>query len=206
MWERLVALGAGFGGGSGGAGAGVKEEKDPGTVGGTKLRILKYPHPKLRAPNLPITSFDAALTQTATEMLMVMYAADGIGLAAPQVGVNMNLMVFNEKDDKEHEMILCNPEVVGASGIMALGEEGCLSFPQIYGQVQRNTWVEVSYQTLAGERVNRRFEGKPAIIFQHEFDHLDKVLFIDRLEEEDKKLNQKRLEKYVKKYGAGAAP
>jgi len=184
-------------------------ETDPGSVKGTDLKILKYPHPQLRAENDNISDFDDTLKQTAAEMLLVMYAADGIGLAAPQVGINKRLMVFNEKGDAketDHEMVLVNPEIVETSNSKSLGEEGCLSFPQIYGEVQRHDWISVKYQNLEGEHVDIKFEGKPSIIFQHEYDHLDQVLFIDRLEEKDKKINQKRLDKYVKKYGPGAAP
>lgn len=187
----------------------TKEEKDPGAVKGTDLKILKYPHPKLRGENAKIEAFDDQLINTAAEMLLVMYAADGIGLAAPQVGINKRLMVFNEKgepDEEEYEMILVNPEIVETSESKTLGEEGCLSFPLIHGQVERHDWVTVDYQTLSGDRVRTKFEGRPAIIFQHEYDHLDKVLFIDRLIPADKERNSRRLQKYVKKYGPGGAP
>jgi peptide deformylase len=172
------------------------------------MKILKYPHPQLRGENADITSFDGELKQIVNDMFATMYDDDGIGLAAPQVGINKKLMVFNQMGDPtkpESEMVLANPIIIGASEEKALGEEGCLSFPQIHGQVERNTWIEVKYQTITGESVTTKFEGKPAIIFQHEFDHLNKVLFIDRLVVEDQKLNEKRLAKIVKKYGAGAA-
>lgn len=131
------------------------EKVDPGEVKGTKLRILKYPHPQLRAPNEVISTFDDSLKQMAKEMLMVMYAADGIGLAAPQVGINKRLMVFNEAGEpekKEQEMVLVNPVITAKSEETNLREEGCLSFPQIHGTVQRHTWVEVEYQAISGEK------------------------------------------------------
>ena len=185
-------------------------EKDPGDVKGTKLKILKYPNPKLRSENEPISVFDSALQQKAREMLLIMYAADGIGLAAPQVGINQRLMVFNELGDPgkpDKEMILVNPTILSKSDDKDLREEGCLSFPLISGKVERHKAIEVEYQSiLTGEKVRTKFEGMPARIFQHEYDHLDKVLFIDRLVPEDKAINQKRLDKYVKKYGPGAAP
>eukprot|EP01036_Dinobryon_divergens_P028195 gene28195-37098_t len=191
-----------------GIGMSSKTESDPGSVKGTKLRVLKYPHPQLRQENEIIVSFDENLKKIAQEMFLVMYAAEGIGLAAPQVGVNKRLMVFNEMGDAEkpdYEMALVNPVILSQSSDKKLGEEGCLSFPMIYGHVERSEWIEVEYQTLQGEKVVKKFEGRPAVIFQHEYDHLDKVLFIDRLVENDRKMNQKRLDKYVKKYGAGAA-
>lgn len=126
-----------------------------------------------------MSEFDEALKQIANEMLLVMYAAEGVGLAAPQVGINKRLMVFNEDGDpaaKHKEMVLVNPVIVAKSNKTVVTEEGCLSFPKIYGDVTRARWVAVDYQTLEGKPVkNYYFEGNDAIIFQHEYDHLDKV-------------------------------
>eukprot|EP00596_Hydrurales_sp_CCMP1899_P005822 CAMPEP_0119035062 /NCGR_PEP_ID=MMETSP1177-20130426/2040_1 /TAXON_ID=2985 /ORGANISM="Ochromonas sp, Strain CCMP1899" /LENGTH=225 /DNA_ID=CAMNT_0006992955 /DNA_START=89 /DNA_END=766 /DNA_ORIENTATION=+ len=186
----------------------LSAEVDPGDVKGTKLKILKYPHPKLRAVNEEITVFDDALVQSAREMLMIMHASEGVGLAAPQVGINKRLMVFNEKADDtlmEYEMILANPVIIAHSEATDLKEEGCLSFPQIFGKVNRWLEINVEYQNTQGEKKSLELKGYAARIFQHEFDHLDKVLFIDKLIDADKKTNEKRLAKYVKKYGAGGA-
>lgn len=186
-----------------------KEEVDPGKVKGTELQVLKYPNPKLRTENQQVSIFDDKLKVLADEMLLVMYAANGIGLAAPQVGVNKKIMVFNEKGSSsknETEMILVNPSIVERSSETDLMEEGCLSFPQIHGQVRRHVWVRVQYSNVLGQATECTLRGLPARIFQHEFDHLDKVLFIDRMEMEDRESNRKRLDKYVKKYGAGGLP
>lgn len=156
----------------------VIEEVDPGAVHGTNLRVLKYPHPKLRAENEPVSVFDDSIRKIAMEMLLVMYESDGVGLAAPQVGINKRIMVFNEKgeaDAKDTEIILINPHIVASSSERKSSEEGCLSFPLIYGDVERAAWIEVEYQTLDGTKVTKRFEDRPAVIFQHEYDHLDKV-------------------------------
>jgi peptide deformylase len=188
-------------------GARIGDEVDPGDVKGTKLKILKYPHPKLRTENTPVTVFGEDLRRIASEMLLVMRAADGIGLAAPQVGINQRLMVFNEfADSGKSDMILANPGIISKSEETDSKEEGCLSFPQINGDVIRSKWIEVEYTTVSGDKVQKRFEGLAARIFQHEYDHLDKVLFIDRFGEKDKAMNSKRLEKYVKKYGPGGIP
>lgn len=187
----------------------IQDEKDPGNVDGTSLKILKYPHPLLRKENLPIEDFSDSLRNKAAQMLLVMYAANGIGLAAPQVGINERLMVFNESGDeenKDNEMILCNPIILTQSEEKWTREEGCLSFPLIEGEVERSQKIEIKYQTLEGVHQEVELEGMPARIFLHEYDHLDKVLFIDRLSERDLKLNQKRLDKYIKKYGPGAVP
>lgn len=186
-----------------------KEEVDPGKVQGTDLRVLKYPNPKLRTGNEEVLVFDDKIKVLANEMLLVMYAANGIGLAAPQVGINKKIMVFNEKGSqskKETEMVLINPSIVDRSSEIDMLEEGCLSFPQIHGQVRRHVWVKVQYSDVQGKATECVLEGLPARIFQHEFDHLDKVLFIDRMEAKDREVNQKRLDKYVKKFGAGGLP
>jgi peptide deformylase len=153
-------------------------QKDPGVVKGTKLKVLKYPHPKLRTDNEVVTVFDENLKQTASEMLLLMYAADGVGLAAPQVGINKRLMVFNEKGEQtspEKEMILVNPVITAHGEEQDEREEGCLSFPQIYGKVMRYKWIEVDYQDIVGTKMKAKLEGWPARVFQHEYDHLDKV-------------------------------
>eukprot|EP01038_Epipyxis_sp_PR26KG_P016114 gene16114-21900_t len=153
------------------------DEIDPGNVSGTKLKILKYPHPKLRQENELIQNFSDEIKQIAKEMFLVMYAAQGIGLAAPQVGINKKLMVFNEAgDDKkpELEMILVNPMIINKSDEFFESEEGCLSFPQIEGRVMRHKWIEVEYQDLTGIKIQTIFKENPARIFQHEYDHLDK--------------------------------
>jgi peptide deformylase len=113
-------------------------------------------------------------------MFDMMYATEGIGLAAPQVGINKRLLVFNkmagEVEQEIHEMVLANPRINARSQEMMVGREGCLSFPRIEGNVARCTWIEVSYQDLNGNKVEKTFEGDEAIIFQHEYDHLDKVI------------------------------
>ena len=98
-----------------------------------------------------------------------------------QVGVNKRLMVFNEKGDSEaakFEMILVNPIVTGQSEETDLEEEGCLSFPLIQGKVYRHKWISIEYQSISGEKKSLKLEGWPARLFQHEFDHLDKVRFV----------------------------
>ena len=176
---------------------------------------------QLRADNKPVEVFDDQLRKLATEMLLVMDAATGIGLAAPQVGVNIRLMVFDEKGARsakkrraiaatnesrpETEYVLVNPVITALSNKTALAEEGCLSFPQVYGKVERPVWVQVSYQDLSGEKLSKKLVGHSAVIFQHEYDHLDKVLFIDKLIGPDKAINQKRLDKMVLRFGPDAA-
>ena len=148
------------------------------------LTILKYPDHRLRAPNAPIGCFDESLQKLANEMFEVMYDDDGVGLAAPQVGANVRLMVFNEtgdKEKKEAEVVLVNPRIISTSKDAKVFEEGCLSFPNMYGDVIRPSKVRVRAQDLAGKTFVINISGFPARIFQHEYDHLQGALFCDRL-------------------------
>ncbi|CAN0295317.1 unnamed protein product, partial [Ectocarpus sp. 4 AP-2014] len=114
----------------------MEEEVDPGEVAG--LRILKYPHPALRAENEEIEVFDDDVKKLAKDMFKIMYAAKGVGLAAPQVGVNKRLMVFNPEGDAKNwldEAILVNPKIVASGKGRITAEEGCLSFPGMEGKV-----------------------------------------------------------------------
>jgi len=147
----------------------------------TNYQILKFPNPKLRQKNLPVTNFDESLRILAGEMLLMMYTSDGVGLAAPQIGMNIQLITFNEEgvlDKREHEQIMCNPKIINKSNKIISGPEGCLSFPQIYGHIDRYDWIEVQFQDITGNMKTKRFDGFPAIVFQHEYDHLNQVSLI----------------------------
>ncbi len=134
---------------------------------------------QLRSDNEIVAQFDDKLIRLVADMFSIMYATDGIGLAAPQVGINKRLLVFNKMSGSpergNHEMVLANPFIVRKSKEMSVGEEGCLSFPNIYGEVLRHIWIEVEYQDVRGMKNKKKFENEEAIIFQHEYDHLDKV-------------------------------
>ncbi|KAL4517077.1 hypothetical protein Ndes2526B_g00671 [Nannochloris sp. 'desiccata'] len=167
-----------------------EEAEDPGLPAVTTLSwespltILKYPDPRLRAPNAPVGCFDDSLRQLAEEMFVVMYDDDGVGLAAPQVGANVRLMVFNETGDKEKreaEVVLVNPRIISTSKDGKVFEEGCLSFPNLYGDVIRPSKVRVRAQDLSGKSFVINISGFPARIFQHEYDHLQGTLFCDRM-------------------------
>jgi peptide deformylase len=155
-----------------------------------------------------VTVFDEKLEDLCQELLKIMYDEDGVGLAAPQVGINKRIMVFNEVGDYskvDKETILINPVIVSKSEETDLRQEGCLSFPMINGRVYRSLTIDIEYQDLKGNKKSMQLTGFPARIFQHEYDHLDRVLFIDRFIDEDKAINEKRLSKMVKRYGPGAA-
>lgn len=147
------------------------------------LDVLKYPDPLLRRPGKEVTTFDATLQDTVADMLETMYRYRGVGLAAPQVGLDRNLLVLNPEGDPEQrdgELVLLNPRIISRK-TMEYGEEGCLSFPGIYAEVERHQDIHVHYTDLAGAAQEISFEGFLARIVLHEMDHLQGVLFVDRL-------------------------
>lgn len=187
------------------------EEVDPGVVTGTSLRVLRYPHPLLRADNvsIPVDELrtDAQLRDDvktlAREMLRVMYASNGVGLAAPQVGVNRRVLVFNASGDKAaflQEVVLLNPVVVAAARKTDIEQEACLSFPGMSGAVERAEWVKVEAYRINGSKVKAKYEGWKARVFQHELDHLNKVLYLDHLGEEDREAAKDALQRLVDEY------
>jgi len=153
------------------------------------MDIVLYPDPRLRAKNAPVEKFDDALADLARQMFDAMYKTGGVGLAAPQVGINIKLLVYNEEgsaDAKDDEVVLCNPRIVSKAKDRVSGEEGCLSFPGIYAPVLRNTAIVVEAEDLHGDTFQMELEDWEARIFLHEFDHLEGVLFVDRFSPSDK--------------------
>ncbi|MBM0743477.1 peptide deformylase [Phormidium sp. CLA17] len=138
----------------------------------------------LRVPAKRIAKVDAEIKQLIREMLQTMYSADGIGLAAPQVGVNKQLVVVDcDPDDAaKPPLILINPTVTKASQEIVLNQEGCLSIPNVYLDVKRPTEIEVSYKDENGRPQRLAATGLLGCCIQHEIDHLNGVLFVDRVE------------------------
>jgi peptide deformylase len=147
------------------------------------LQIIQYPHPTLRHQSKPLRRVDAELRKIVAEMLDLMYEHEGVGLAANQVDLPYRLFVANEKGDpnaREFEHVFINPVLSGGRG-QEEDEEGCLSIPGIRAPVVRNTHIKIQGYDLAGNEINREVEGLMARIVQHETDHLEGTLFIDRL-------------------------
>lgn len=139
---------------------------------------------------------------------MYRYASGGIGLAAPQVGVNKRLMVFNESGDRKKwldETVLINPKIVEASEATDKEGEACLSFPDMDGDVERPKWVKIEALNLKGKKVKKKFTGWTARLFQHEYDHLDGVVYIDRLTQEGRAKVQPVLNKLIEEFGPDGA-
>ncbi|EFJ32763.1 hypothetical protein SELMODRAFT_85358, partial [Selaginella moellendorffii] len=149
----------------------------------SNLSIVLYPDPKLRARNIRINSFDDNLKKLVDEMLDVMYRTDGVGLSAPQVGVNARLMVFNPEGErgKGKEYVFVNPMIVKFGKEREADREGCLSFYSAQADVERPISIRVEAQDINGKKFGTTFRGWTARIFQHEYDHLEGVLYIDRM-------------------------
>jgi peptide deformylase len=147
------------------------------------MEVLVYPDPVLRRGGKPITQFDGELRALAERMMDAMYDEGGVGLAAPQVGIEQKLLVLNpsgDRKDRTGERVLCNARLTKKKG-REFGEEGCLSFPGIHAEVERWVDVTVTYQDLDGKEQTMPADGWLARIIQHEIDHLDGNVFTDRL-------------------------
>jgi peptide deformylase len=145
--------------------------------------ILVIPDARLRAVADPIDTVDEDIKSLARDMLDTMYDAPGIGLAAPQIGVMKRIVVIDlaPEGEKPDPMVLINPEITKFSDELQVTEEGCLSIPELYYEVERPNAVTVRYTDLDGKEVVKDAEGKLAVCIQHELDHLDGVLYIDYL-------------------------
>jgi peptide deformylase len=159
-----------------------------------KLNILEFPDPRLRIKAKPVEIVDDALRQLIDDMFETMYDAPGIGLAATQVDVHRRLLVADVSAEKNEPWVLINPEIVEKDGI-EVTEEGCLSVPGYYEEVERAEHVRVRYLDRDGKQVESEFDGLLAVCVQHEMDHLDGKLFVDYLSEAKRQKIRKRLEK-----------
>lgn len=171
------------------------------------LEILKYPDPKLKKKSLPIEKIDDDLLQLIKNMAETMYAAPGVGLAAPQVGCPLRLAIIDitHADEKKDMIVLINPEIVSVEG-ECTWDEGCLSVPDYNEEVKRKEKVVVRYQDLQGNKCEIAGEGLLAIALQHEIDHLDGVLFIDRISSLKRALYRRKVQKEKKEKKEGKKP
>jgi len=164
--------------------------------------ILIVPDPLLKQVSKPVDRVDDDLRALMDDMLETMYAAPGIGLAAIQIGVPKRVIVMDiaKQDEPKAPRYFVNPEILWASEETAPYEEGCLSVPEIYDEVERPARVKIRYLNYAGEPVEEDAEGLFAVCIQHEMDHLDGVLFIDHLS----RLKREQAVKKVKKQAKAA--
>jgi peptide deformylase len=160
------------------------------------LKIVKYPEPVLSQPGEPVTEFNDELRKFVADMFETMYAAQGIGLAAPQVAVSKRITVIDLSmgKDPEQKLVLINPEIIFREG-KQYEEEGCLSFPDIREKVQRAWQVTVRAQDEHGKWFEMDGEELLSRAFQHEIDHLDGMLFIFRMSALKRDLILRRIRK-----------
>ena len=168
--------------------------------------ILIHPDPRLKKAAAPVASVTDELRRLADDMLETMYDAPGIGLAAPQVAVMSRLIVMDcakEDDATPEPMVLINPEVVWTSDERSVYDEGCLSIPEQYAEVERPAEVEVSWMNLDGKTQRERFDGLWATCVQHEIDHLDGKLFIDYLRPLKRQMITRTMQKLKREMARG---
>jgi len=159
-----------------------------------KLKILEFPDPRLRTKATPVAAVNDELRTLIDDMFETMYDAPGIGLAATQVDVHKRLLVTDVSADKDAPYVLINPQILEMDGVTT-SDEGCLSVPGYYEEVQRAEHIKVRFLDRDGEQVEMEAEGLLAICIQHEMDHLDGKLFVDYLSEAKRGRIRKKLEK-----------
>lgn len=166
-------------------------------------KILFLPDPQLRQVSMPIASLDKSTQQLADDMLETMYEAPGIGLAAVQIGMLQRMMVIDlaKKDEPRQPIVFINPEIISTSEETSTYEEGCLSIPDYYEQVERPTRVKLRFTTLAGKQEEIDADGLLATCVQHEIDHLDGKLFIDYLSKLKRDRVLKKFSKIARREG-----
>ena len=168
-----------------------------------KLTILEFPDPRLRTKAAPVETVDAQLNALIDDMFETMYAAPGIGLAATQVNVHRRLLVADVTADRSEPHALINPVIVEKDGV-TVTEEGCLSVPGYYEEVERADHIRVQFLDRNGEETEMAAEGLLAVCIQHEIDHLDGKLFVDYLSEAKRQRIRKRLVKDQRQRSAEA--
>ena len=173
--------------------------------------VLQFPDPRLKRKSVPITQVTDAIRALAADMIEVMYDEPGIGLAAPQLGDAIRLIVMDtawtEDDAEKKPSVMLNPEIVAREGEITWSE-GCLSVPDFNAEVERSARVRVRYQDLEGNTREEEASELRAVCFQHEIDHLDGLLFIDRISRLKRSLYTQRRKKALLREleeGSGAA-
>ena len=165
-----------------------------------RYELTLYPSPLLRRPCPPVEDFGSELAEILEGMYERMHASKGVGLAAPQVGIRQRILVLSATGEKADQIALINPTIVDKFGELTVAEEGCLSFPDIYAEVSRPEKCTVKAFTPEGKEFERTFEGFESRIVQHEYDHLEGVLLVDRMSGADKQRNKAALQDLVDSY------
>ena len=146
-----------------------------------RLTILRYPDPRLHKLAQPVAAVDEDIRRLVDDMLETMYAAEGVGLAATQVDVHQRVIVMDTSEQRDHPIVLINPELTWRSPELRVAEEGCLSVPAIYDKVERHASVKVQALGRDGEPFEMHAEDLAAVCVQHEMDHLVGKVFVEYL-------------------------
>ncbi|MFN0006877.1 MAG: peptide deformylase [Planctomycetota bacterium] len=175
------------------------------------FEVVLYPDPILRRTADPIGRFDDALRELVQAMFARMKKSNGVGLAAPQVGLKQRILVLNPTGDAGDDLALVNPTILARTGQKVAYDEGCLSFPGIFAEIVRPDRCTVKAFDPHGRPVEKEFEGFTSRIIQHEYDHLEGVLLVDRMSPAEKQKHKGALEDLVQRYqrgrtGAAARP
>jgi peptide deformylase len=165
------------------------------------LEIVKYPDKFLSQPTKPIENLDGNLQQIIDDMADTMYNAPGIGLAAIQVGLDQSIFVYDvsPRDEKRSLQVVINPKIVAREGEIVSEDEGCLSVPDFRSNVKRSAKIIVEGLDREGNPLNIDAEGLLAVVMQHEIDHLNGTLFIDRISSLKREIYKRRLKKNLRK-------
>jgi len=163
-------------------------------------KIIYLPDPRLRLVTKPVEAFDDALQTLIEDMFDTMYDAKGVGLAAPQIAVNLCLSVIDVVGDKTQQLVLANPEIIAAHGETEY-QEGCLSVPGAYDTVTRAEKVTIRAQDRFGKPFEMTADGLLGECFQHEIDHLNGKLFVDLLSPIKRAMARKKLDKFKRQNG-----
>lgn len=171
-----------------------------------EFTVTLYPDPVLRKGAEPVAAFDAELQHIVAAMFERMRASKGVGLAAPQVGLKRCILVLNPTGEAQDDLALINPTIVSRFGASTVFEEGCLSFPGIFAEISRPERCLVKAFDANGLPIEKEYEGFVSRIVQHEYDHLEGVLLVDRMSPAEKLANKAALEELVQSYKKKQAP
>ena len=165
-----------------------------------RLAVIAYPDPRLALKSAPIEKIDDSLKRLVDKMFELMFQARGVGLAAPQVGLNIRLFVASPTFEQDDRQVYINPEILSAEGSQE-DEEGCLSVPGVSCKIKRANVVTIQASDLSGERFEQTGEGLLARIFQHETDHIEGRLILDRMGSVAKLANRRALKDLEENFG-----
>lgn len=163
------------------------------------LNIIYHPHPLLKKTAEPVTQFDDKLNTLLEDMYETMYAAEGIGLAAPQVAISKRIAVIDISPKKNERFCIINPEIIASEGREMMGA-GCLSVPNTHDKVPRATYVKVRAQNEKGEFFEMEGRDLLAHCLQHEIDHLNGILYIDYLSTLKRQMQLRKMDKFLRKH------